>query len=266
MDTKAEGNSTEFDENKSSSEIAVLNKDELAKFGFDETFTQTPAVAEEFRSIKRDLLKCISSPTAAEGSKGAKGVENNRILVTSLYEGEGKTFTCLNLARSLSFELNKNVLLVDANIVSPKIGDLLRPEPSSKKLGLIDFLSDWTLFVPHVIYTTDIERLRLLPMGSEDKLNHANEYLSSDQMTDLMGEFKSRYNDRIVLFDGPPLIGVNEAYTLSENIDQIIIVIEDGRVKDRDLIEAVKKLPEGVKVHYLLNKGVKEQKWKKHRH
>tara|TARA_Y100000310_G_scaffold126785_1_gene125792 strand:+ start:6195 stop:6959 length:765 start_codon:yes stop_codon:yes gene_type:complete len=243
--------------NETISEATILDMEELSKYGFDKTFTQTPSVAEEFRAIKRSLLKAVS--------EGENGQKNNRILVTSLYEKEGKTFTCLNLARSISFELNKNVLLVDVNIMSPKIGDLMMLNDKTKHLGLVDFLSEWHTTVPNVIYSTDIERLKLLPMGSRSKLGHANEYLNSDEMTTLLDEFKGRYNDRIVLFDGPPLVGVNEAYTLSENIDQIIIVIEDGRVKDRDLMEAVRKLPKGVKVHYLLNKGVSEQTWKKHR-
>lgn len=231
-----------------------LDFSKMQLFGFDESGKQNPLLAEEFRSIKREILK--ESFPSISSSDPVK----NRILVTSLYEGEGKTFTSLNLARSLSFEINKNVLLVDTNVMSPMLGSFIANDGKEKK-GLIDYLREELLATPDVIYKTNINRLKLLPMGSCDSMS--NEYLNSDAMNDLMSEFKKRYRDRVVIFDGPPLIGINEGYTLCENIDQVIIVIEDEKIKKSELLQAVKGLPKGVKIHYLLNKTISGLQWKK---
>jgi protein-tyrosine kinase len=210
------------------------------------------SVNEELRAIKRTLMK------EAFGSEVR--VSKNRIMITSVGEGDGKTFCSLNLARSISFELDKQVLLVDTNVLSPSIHNLLT---SSPRKGLIDYLVDESMEAHEVIIGTDINRLRILPMGQ----NHhfANELLNSERMLSLMKEFNRRYNDRLVIFDSPPLLGVNEAQTLSHHVDQIVIVIPDSTVKVSDLQKVRDGLPKNIPVHYVLNKTLGSPvSWKNH--
>lgn len=73
-------------------------------------------IAEEFRLIKRPLLANV------EG-KGAAAVPNaNLIMVTSAVQGEGKTFTAVNLAMSLSMEEDRTVLLVHGDMAIQRGG------------------------------------------------------------------------------------------------------------------------------------------------
>lgn len=208
------------------------------------------ALHGEFRAIKREVLR-----TAFDGNEGQPN--KNRIMITSLGEQHGKTFTAVNLALSIALEQNKYVMLVDVNVLSPCLGDMATPLPD---YGLIDYLREITASVEDIIYATNIDRLRLVPIGHQHVL--ANELFNGEHMIDLMAEFQQRYNDRVVIFDAPPLLGVNEAMTLSAHVDQIIVVIEDAVVWEREIRELQACLPPKTIVHYVLNKAPDARTWK----
>ncbi len=233
-----------------SSKVSFI-REALLPFGFQAAPSDLNTMSEEFRAIKREVL--------AEFEAGGEGApRRNRVMITSINEGEGKTFAAINLARSIGLEQDKHVLLVDANVLSPRIGDLVEPAPET---GLIDYLTDSVLPINDAIHRTDVERVRVLTIGSQHHL--ANELLSGPSMKKLMAEFNNRYNDRVVLFDAPPLLGVNETMTLTNHVDQIILVIEDGRVQVQDLRRIQKMLPKGIKVHYILNKSLSDRSWRR---
>lgn len=208
------------------------------------------ALNGEFRAIKREVLR-----TAFDGNEGQPN--KNRIMITSLGEQQGKTFTAVNLALSIALEQNKYVMLVDVNVLSPCLADMATPSPD---YGLIDYLREITASVEDIIYATNVDRLRLVPIGHQHVL--ANELFNGEHMIDLMAEFQQRYNDRVVIFDAPPLLGVNEAMTLSAHVDQIIVVIEDAVVWEREIRELQACLPPKTIVHYVLNKAPDARTWK----
>jgi len=76
---------------------------------------KTNRLTEEFRRIKHPLIMHANG-------KGASVVANaNMIMVTSSLAGEGKTFTSINLAMSIATEMDKTVLLVDADVAKPDV-------------------------------------------------------------------------------------------------------------------------------------------------
>jgi Mrp family chromosome partitioning ATPase len=76
---------------------------------------KTNRTTEEFRRIKRPLLMHVRG-------EGATVVDNaNMIMVTSALPGEGKTFTSINLAMSIAMEMDKTVLLIDADVAKPDV-------------------------------------------------------------------------------------------------------------------------------------------------
>lgn len=76
-------------------------------------------VAEEFRVIKRPLLR------NATGKSAAPIADANLIMITSSLPGEGKSTTAVNLAMSIAMELDHTVLLVDADVSKPSIPSML---------------------------------------------------------------------------------------------------------------------------------------------
>ena len=85
---------------------------------------QVNHTTEEFRRIKRPLLMHVAG-------KGASVVPNaNMIMVTSALPGEGKTFTSINLAMSIAMEMDRTVLLVDADVAKPDVA-----QPAGYRVG-----------------------------------------------------------------------------------------------------------------------------------
>jgi receptor protein-tyrosine kinase len=233
-------------------ETAILHfdHDKLEAMGISTSGIKASALSEEFRAMKRIILG------TAFFEKQDNETAKNRIMITSIGEGDGKTFCALNLARSISFERNKQALLVDVNVLSPSIHNFMTEQA---EIGLIDHLSDVTVSVGDVIHKTDIDNLRVIPMGKNHTL--ANELFSSGNMESLMAEFHDRYDDRVVIFDAPPLHNVNETYTLARYVDQIVIVIPDGQIKVNKMQAAIAKLPKHVTIHFVLNKTLETRIW-----
>lgn len=171
-------------------------------------------VAEEFRVIKRPLLR------NATGKSAAPIADANLIMITSSLPGEGKSTTAVNLAMSIAMELDHTVLLVDADVSKPSIPSLLG---IAAERGLLDLLIDETLDLSDVLLRTDVETLSVLPSGNWQP--RATELLSSDSIRRLLREMASRYSDRIIIFDSPPLLPSNESRALATLMGQIVVVV-----------------------------------------
>ena len=117
-------------------------------------------------------------------------------------------------------ELNRTVLLVDADVARPSL-PLLLDLPS--KEGLLDVLENTSLDLGQVLLTTNVDNLSILPSGTPHA--HATELLASDAMARLLEEVAARYSDRIVLFDSPPLLVTTEARVLAAQMGQIVFVV-----------------------------------------
>src|SRR5205823_5845574 len=148
------------------------------------------AVVEEFRVIKRPLLK------RAFSERTHRDKPNNLIMVTSSLPGEGKTYTAINLAMSIAMELDHTVLLVDADVARPSV---LRTLGLPNQRGLMDILVDDKLDMADVMLRTNVDTLSILPAGTSTP--RATELLASSTMSNLVNEIASRYPDRIVIFD-----------------------------------------------------------------
>jgi len=187
----------------------------LAAQGFVIPGAPRSATGDEFRVIKRPLL------TNASGL-GAAAVKNgNLIMVTSAMPSEGKTFTAVNLALSMADELDRTVLLVDADVVRPTVPALFGL-PSTR--GLLDVLQDRSLNVGDYILPTNIPNLAILPGGTETP--RATELLASDGMAGLLEDVGKRYANRIIVFDTPPLLVTTEARVLATHMGQIVFVVQ----------------------------------------
>lgn len=201
-------------------------------------------LAEEYRLIKRPLL-------ANAFGKGAGLVDHgNLIMVTSARAGEGKTFTSVNLALSIAMEMDKTVLLVDADVGRARVHKVLGT-PSGP--GLIDLLLDETLDVGDVILRTNIPKLRLIPMGRYHP--HSTELLASADMLRLTHELANRYSDRIVIFDAPPLLLTSEAVVLAGLMGQIVYVILAEKTPRGAVRDALALLDPAKPIGLVLNKN-----------
>jgi protein-tyrosine kinase len=170
-------------------------------------------VAEEFRIIKRPLL--------ANARAGSTIRNPNLIMVTSALPGEGKSFTSLNLAMSLAMELERTVLLVDADVARPSLPKMLG---LPQQRGLLDVLENKSMQLSDVLLRTNVEKLNILMAGTS--YPNATELLASQAMADLLDEMAQRYADRLIVFDSPPLLMTTESRVLATHMGQIVFVVQ----------------------------------------
>ncbi len=231
-------------DSKTASQFINIDLDSLSKRNFVAKATERKLIYEEYRVIKRKLINNAFGPLSSS-------LKNpNLILVSSSRPGEGKTFTSVNLALSIALEQDKTVLLVDADVLRPNVSRTLE---ISVPRGLTDYLSSDSVDVTDIMYSTNVERLKLIAAGKPHHLS--TELLASDKMAALVAEFASRYPDRIVIFDAPPLLGVNETSVLAGMCGQAVIVLEENKTKLNELEKAISMLPPDLATGFVINKA-----------
>jgi succinoglycan biosynthesis transport protein ExoP len=141
----------------------------------------------------------------------------NTITIVSGGAGEGKSTTLFNLA--VVFAQNGNrVLIIDSDLRRPSMHKFLKV---SNTQGLTDVLLGQKK-LEEVIQTSSLKTLDFLPSGKLPSSSMG--ILSSQQMKDLIGEVKRRYD--FVFFDSPPIMGVSDAVVLASEVDISLQVIQ----------------------------------------
>lgn len=226
----------------------TLDLQHLEQRNFVSLSSERRLINEEYRVIKRKLI------TNAFGPLSHTLKHPNLILVSSSRPGEGKTFSSVNLALSIALEQDKTVLLVDSDVLRPSVSKTLN---ISHHVGLTDYLLSSDVKVSDIILSTNVERLKIVTAGRPHHLS--TELLASERMLMLVNEFASRYPDRIVIFDAPPLLGVNETAVMASMCGQAVIVVEENSTKLAEIEQAVALLPKDIATGFIINKAHRNQ-------
>lgn len=173
----------------------------------------------------------------------------NVLGVTSPGRGEGKTLTAVNLAVSMAQQIGQTVLLVDADLRAPGVGPIFE---AGEDRGLVDYLLD-DIPIEALLVHPGIGRFVFLPGGRP--IQSSAELLASPKMRALVEELKLRYQERIVLFDLPPLLAAADALAFSPYLDAVLLVVESGRTQAEDLERALQLLKEVPVIGTVLNRG-----------
>ncbi len=245
----------------------------LAEQGYLVPGAARSVLVDEFRGIKQPLLKNARAQAQAQAGMAQVGTQGgaqtppqgtpthhaNLIMVTSALAGEGKTFCAVNLALSIASEVDASVLLVDADVLRPSVMSRLGVQGHHK--GLLDLLSDTTLELPELILKTNIPKLSVLPAGAPT--SHSTELLASDALRELLHEIATRYPERIVIFDSPPLLSTTESRVLAARMGRIIMVVNAEHTQTLDLAQAYTALEHCAVVLSVLNRSNTDSE---HRH
>lgn len=225
-----------------------IDLEALGAMGFIVPDAPTTSTAEEFRIIKRQLLLNAMA-------RGPNAIRNgNLILVCSSQPNEGKTFCAINLALSIASERDLTVLLVDADFAKPEILSTLGLEGGK---GLIDVVADSSVSLSDCLIRTNIHNFSVLPAGRQHNLT--TELLASDRMGTLVEEIASRYADRIVIIDSPPVLASSAAPVLALHVGQTVYVVEAESTSEGEVREGLQLLSACKHIHLLLNKARYQQ-------
>lgn len=211
------------------------------------TVTKPPESKAQVLDDKIDpLLIAFSAPQsmAAESFKllGARMIMCNAkrphqvIMVASPQAGDGKSVVAANLAVVLARSANKYALLMDCDLRRPSLHNYFGFQ---EKEGIHEYLQEGTS-VDSYLLQTPVERVSLLPAGRP--MLNPTELLSSDKMRLLVEELKSRYQDRYIIADSPPVILAADSSYLSDLVDGVLLVVRSGKTHR----ELVRETVEGI--------------------
>lgn len=161
--------------------------------------------AERFRTLRSRLHQISEARTL------------RTVLVTSATSAEGKSFVCGNLAQSLVHQMDRKVLLIDADLRLPTQHKMFGAPRSP---GLSNYLrGEVSEF--EVLQKGSESNLFLLPAG--DEVPNPSELLLSDSMKQLM-KFAAERFDWVIL-DSPPTLPVHDASVLADIADGVLLVV-----------------------------------------
>lgn len=172
----------------------------------------------------------------------------NTIMVTSALPGDGKTLTAINLSLTFAREFNHTVLLVDCDLRKQNVHEVLGIH--SRK-GLIDYLLN-DVPMTEIMIWPGIEKFTLISGGRT--VHDSAELLGSPKMKDLFWEMKTRYPDRYIFFDVPPLLSVSDAMTFATLVDGILFVVEAGKTPMEDVERAIEMIPKEKFLGFVVNR------------
>lgn len=225
----------------SSRHTAKIDLRRLRSRGFVTPDGGRSKIVEEFRAIKRPLLR-----KALDDDRQAR---SHVIMVCSAKPGEGKTFCSINLAMSIASEKGLNVLLVDGDVIKADVPDVLG---FKAKKGFLDLLTDADLDMPDVLVRTNVPNLSILPSGKSQ--DQATELLAGPGMANLMGDIATKYSDRVIIINAPPVLASSEAAVLASHVGQVVMVVEADKTGRADVQLALEQFDDLEKVSFVLNK------------
>jgi capsular exopolysaccharide synthesis family protein len=154
------------------------------------------------------------------------------LMVSSAVPGEGKTLTVSNLALTLSESYKRRVLLVDADLRHPSIGQTLGLADGP---GLCDYLRSASGTLPTAQVTATLSVLLAGRVGTDPMAE-----LSSDRMRTMIVEIASQFD--WVLFDTPPVCLLPDAHLLARVTDSVLLVIAARTTPYRLVEHAIEEL------------------------
>jgi receptor protein-tyrosine kinase len=230
------------------SKMVNIDLSALSNAGYITPEARRSQVADEFRVLKRPIL------LNAQGGPGSTVKRGNCVMVTSALPSEGKSFVALNLAMSIASEVDSTVLLIDADVANPNLMKRMHLPASN---GLLDLLTSNGLELADVLLRTNVEKLSLLPAGSAHRA--ATEMLASSAMAELVAQMSTRYPDRILVFDSPPLLATTEARVLASHMGQILMVVEANETTQGAVLQALETIESCPIVLMVLNKATRTE-------
>jgi len=141
------------------------------------------------------------------------------------------------------------VLLIDADIrrvgLTKKLGLEDRP-------GIMDVLINPALSISDVMVRTNVANLAVIPAGRAN--DTSTEMFASQRMTKLVRDIASRYKDRLIIFDAPPVLAASEPGVLAQHVGQILFVVRSGATSKRSVAESLRLVDACPDLNFVINR------------
>lgn len=148
--------------------------------------------------------------------------------ITSPLPQEGKSTVALNLATALAEGGKRNVLLIEADLHRPTLGEQLGIE---KRPGLAECLEDSVNLASAL---RRIEPLGWYLLTAGEPHSNPTELLQTDAFASLIQRLTPHFD--WVLIDSPPIIPLTDAMSIARQTNATLLVAREGRTP-REAIE-----------------------------
>lgn len=202
--------------------LATIGRISTEKPSLVAQFDPLSPIAESFRRLRTNIrYSAVDEPV-------------RRLLVTSPTPKEGKTTVATNLAVILAQD-GLRTILIDGDLRRPTIQKLFRSKIDS---GLSTLFVHPELSVDLVLKPTNIVGFQVLPCG--ERPPNPAELLGSKRMSEILSQADIIAD--MVVIDSPPVLSVIDAAVLATLNTGVLIVIQPGSTKQRDLLQTVEQL------------------------
>ena len=241
-------------ENKSSGNVAVKSIDGLNSIVYKQTTVVNldPATLENYRIVAQNKHDPTSWVFDSLRTRVIQKMEENNwrtIAIVSPTPEAGKTVVAINLAISIAQQPKKTAMLVDFDLRKPRVAKYL----GIKSKKSINDLIAGNAELEEIIVNPGMPRLTIVPTNKSVTLS--SETLSSNRIQQLIIELKERYDSRIVIFDLPPLLNVDDAMVLLPQVDCILLVVGDGQHTESEVEETMRLLSKSNILGVVMNRA-----------
>jgi polysaccharide biosynthesis transport protein len=176
------------------------------------------SVAEAYHSIRTSIQ--FANP----------GGRPRSILITSARASEGKTSSVIAIAADY-VNLGASVVVVDADMRKPSL------QGEKGLTGLAGILSGVAHLETELVHTHG-SRLSLIQAGPIPP--DPTVLLASPRMRQLVKDLQHLYD--VVIFDGPPVMGLADAPLLASLAEMTVMVVESGATRRSAALNAIRRL------------------------
>jgi len=163
--------------------------------------------------------------------------------------GEGKTLTAINLAYSLSHDVNYRVVLLDLDLRRPSVHTVLGMEPRFDLQSYIDGKAS----LKQALVRPGENRLAVLANMTTHR--DSSEVLSSPRIVSLIDELRSLGPNTITIVDLPPVMAGDDVLAFSPLMDALLLVVAEGLCKRQNLAGMQEFLGEAQIIGTVLNRS-----------
>jgi protein-tyrosine kinase len=204
--------------------------------------------AEQYRQLRTRLAH-------AENAHALRTV-----LITSPHKGEGKSITAANLSLTMAQELQRRVIIVEADLRKPSVQQLFGLPSGS---GLAEYLSG-AANLKEVMKFLPEYNLTVITAGMTP--TNPAELLGSTAMRRLLDQLRTRF-DRVIL-DTPPVLPLADVAVLAPMVDGALLVVRAGVTPKPAIENALRGFDSSRLIGIVLNESGMEAdyRYEAHRH
>ncbi len=170
------------------------------------------------------------------------------LAVSSPTVGDGKTTTAINLAGALAQDPEARILLVDADLRRPSVGDRLGVR-NSRDRGLVDLVLGADLTLDDVVRRRPAYNLSVLAAGRSPAAPY--EVLKSPRLGNLLDQARQQYD--FIVLDTPPIVLTQDCRVISKWVDGFLLVVGADRTPAKLVEEALNRMEPDKIVGFVFN-------------